>query len=430
MSHPPSKIFEFGPYRLDTSERVLLRDGQPVPLTLKAFDLLLLLVENNGHIVEKDELMNRVWAGSFVEEGNLKVTVSMVRKALEDNNGDQRFIETVPRRGYRFVAKVQEVTAESIDLVMHERTRKTLTIDEVGVVNELPVMQNNRLVHKAKQHKLVLGVTAVLVLVISTTIIFFSVKYIWPKLTARKSPAPFENFKIAPLTTSGLVAEAAISPDGNYVAYIAPTGETHSLWIRHISTGSDTRVAGPPSGRFGELTFSPNGDYLYYVTEAEDQKGSQWLFQIPVFGGTPRKLVGDVDGAVTLSPDGKQLGFLRGYPAQQQACLIVANSDGTSERKLVTHRIGELFLSGPNALGPAWSPDGEMIAFGFTDFRNGAAGASLMAVRVKDGVEKPIVSGSWQTIGPIIWLRDGSGLIFIASEPGSERNGQIWYVSY
>ena len=434
MSDPTNKIFEFGPFRLDTAERVLLRDGQPVPLTLKAFDVLMLLVESSGHIVEKDELMNRVWAGSFVEEGNLKVTVSMVRKALEDNNGDQHFIETVPRRGYRFVAKVQEVAAESIDLVMHERTRETVTIDEVAIVDEPPSAKPLRgldgLWRKVTQHKRVLAVVGLLLMAIATATIFFSFKYIWPKLTARTSPAPFENFKIAPLTTSGRVAEAAISPDGKYVAYVATTGETHSLWIRHISTGSDTQVAGPPNGVFGALTFSPNGDYLYYVAEAEGEKGSLWLYQMPVFGGTPRKLVGDVDSVVTLSPDGKQLAFLRGYPAQKQACVIVANSDGTGERKLATHRIGELFLNGPNALGPAWSPDGEMIAFGFTDDRSGAAGASLMAVRVKDAVDKPIVSGSWQTIGPIIWLRDGSGLVFIAAEDGSERNGQIWYVSY
>src|SRR5947207_15415340 len=116
MSYQTSKIFEFGPYRLDTAERVLLRDGQPVPLTLKAFELLLLLVENSGHIVEKDELMNRVWAGSFVEEGNLKVTVSMLRKALEDNQLDHRLIETVPRRGYRFAVRVSELSTETSDV--------------------------------------------------------------------------------------------------------------------------------------------------------------------------------------------------------------------------------------------------------------------------------------------------------------------------
>src|SRR5215510_1564202 len=117
MQDPAKKILEFGPFKLDCGERVLLRDGRAVPLTLKAFDVLLVLVENSGHLVEKDELMNRVWPGTFVEEGNVKATVSMVRKALEDNQDDNRYIETVPRRGYRFVAEVKSNAAERIDVV-------------------------------------------------------------------------------------------------------------------------------------------------------------------------------------------------------------------------------------------------------------------------------------------------------------------------
>jgi len=129
MSDLPKKVFEFGPFRLDGDERVLLRDGQPVPLTLKAFAVLMLLVEKNGHVVEKDELMNRVWAGSFVEEGNLKVTVSMLRKALEDDQAENRFIETVPRRGYRFVAKVRELSSETSEVLVRERTTATITVE-------------------------------------------------------------------------------------------------------------------------------------------------------------------------------------------------------------------------------------------------------------------------------------------------------------
>src|SRR5262249_58098824 len=116
MSGSTNKIFEFGPFRLDCTERLLLRDGQPVPLTVRAFDLLQLLVENRGHLVEKNQLMNQVWAGTFVEEGNVKATVSMLRKALEDNHGENRFIETVPRRGYRFVAEVRTIAEERVNL--------------------------------------------------------------------------------------------------------------------------------------------------------------------------------------------------------------------------------------------------------------------------------------------------------------------------
>ena len=103
MTAQTGQIYEFGPFRLDAAERVLLREGHPVSLSPKAFGVLQLLVESSGHIVEKDELMDRVWADTFVEEGNLKVTVSVLRKALEEGAGESQYIETVPRRGYRFV---------------------------------------------------------------------------------------------------------------------------------------------------------------------------------------------------------------------------------------------------------------------------------------------------------------------------------------
>src|SRR6476620_7488522 len=106
MQSQSQRIYEFGPFRVDESERRLLRESRVVPLTPKAFDLLLLLVKSSGRTVEKDELINHLWADSFVEEGNLKVTISMLRKALEDNAGEHLYIETVPRRGYRLAASV------------------------------------------------------------------------------------------------------------------------------------------------------------------------------------------------------------------------------------------------------------------------------------------------------------------------------------
>jgi DNA-binding winged helix-turn-helix (wHTH) protein/TolB-like protein/Tfp pilus assembly protein PilF len=98
--------YRFGPFLLDTGERRLLRDGQPVPLTLKAFDLLQVLVENQGHLLHKEELMRRVWPDAVVEESNLTVTMAAIRKALDEGPTDRRYIETVPRRGYRFVHDV------------------------------------------------------------------------------------------------------------------------------------------------------------------------------------------------------------------------------------------------------------------------------------------------------------------------------------
>jgi DNA-binding winged helix-turn-helix (wHTH) protein/TolB-like protein/tetratricopeptide (TPR) repeat protein len=102
-------LYEFGPFQLDPPERLLLCDGQPIPMPPKAFELLVVLVERRGHLVEKDELLKAVWRGSFVEEGNLSVTVSVLRKALNDDRGLHKYIETVSKRGYRFVADVRQL---------------------------------------------------------------------------------------------------------------------------------------------------------------------------------------------------------------------------------------------------------------------------------------------------------------------------------
>ena len=101
-------IYEFGPFRLIPEERQLLRDNRVVPLTPKSFDLLLVLVENSGHLIEKEELMKRVWPDSFVEEANLSVKMSALRRALGEGPNEHQYVETVPRHGYRFVADVTE----------------------------------------------------------------------------------------------------------------------------------------------------------------------------------------------------------------------------------------------------------------------------------------------------------------------------------
>ena len=109
MATPVNVFYEFGPFQLDPPERLLRCDGQPVSLTPKAFDLLLVLVDRSGHLVEKEELLRIVWPSSFIEEGNLAVTISLLRKALNDDRGHHRYIETVSKRGYRFVAEVKRL---------------------------------------------------------------------------------------------------------------------------------------------------------------------------------------------------------------------------------------------------------------------------------------------------------------------------------
>lgn len=110
MTGNSDEIYEFDEHRLDVSERRLFRLGAEVPVTPKAFDLLTLLVRNQGHLLTKDRILEELWAGSFVEEANLNVNISALRRVLGDNAAEQRFIETVPRQGYRFVAEVTDIS--------------------------------------------------------------------------------------------------------------------------------------------------------------------------------------------------------------------------------------------------------------------------------------------------------------------------------
>lgn len=118
--------YAFGPFYLDTTRRTLMREGVPVPLTPKVFDTLLLLIENNDRVVEKGELMEAIWPDSYVEERNLAQNVFTLRKAL----GEDKYIETVPKRGYRFAAGVRQVVNESEDLIVATRVTSRVVIEE------------------------------------------------------------------------------------------------------------------------------------------------------------------------------------------------------------------------------------------------------------------------------------------------------------
>src|SRR5262245_61234682 len=113
MSEQKPHFYEFGPFRLDPSKRRLLRDGEVLRLTPKAFDLLLVLVEESGRTVEKDELLERVWAGTIVEENNLNQNITTLRKLLGDSRQESQYIATIPGLGYRFVAEVRKVEESS-----------------------------------------------------------------------------------------------------------------------------------------------------------------------------------------------------------------------------------------------------------------------------------------------------------------------------
>jgi len=138
MLNPERHYYEFGPFRFDGQKHRLSRDGEPVALPPKSMDALLVLVQNKGKLLEREALLQAVWADSFVEDANLTVAISNLRKALGQNGEAAEYIETIPRVGYRFVAEVREVHERPAPLIVEKHTRSQTVIEEEFVEEDLP----------------------------------------------------------------------------------------------------------------------------------------------------------------------------------------------------------------------------------------------------------------------------------------------------
>ncbi|HVF47210.1 MAG TPA: DPP IV N-terminal domain-containing protein [Pyrinomonadaceae bacterium] len=251
-------------------------------------------------------------------------------------------------------------------------------------------------------------------------------------------PAPSSQpAKLQRLTTSGKASDAAISPDGKYVAHVKSDAGQRSLWLRQVATTSDTQIVPPSTLNYFGVTFSKDGDYIYYVQGEPNNPATRTVYQVPVLGGASRKVIENVNSPVSLSPDGARLAFMRGSATQasssDRTALIVANVDGTGEREVAVRKL----LNGAYSNGgPSWSPDGKRLASTVTvgPPSEAVGGNIVVEVEVESGEERPITSQKWPPAaglgtGGVAWLTDGSGLIVIAPEPGT-FSVQLWHISY
>lgn len=154
---------------------------------------------------------------------------------------------------------------------------------------------------------------------------------------SRSGPAPFQNFTISQITTTGRALLAAISPDGRYILSVQNDSGKQSLWLRNVPTASDTQIVPPAAVSYASLMFSPDGNYIYF-RKAETSVGSAFnLYRAPVLGGTPQRIVVDIDSDISFSPDGKGITYFRDNdPEVGRMRLLSANPDGGDERPFST----------------------------------------------------------------------------------------------
>jgi serine/threonine protein kinase len=269
----------------------------------------------------------------------------------------------------------------------------------------------------AKQHKLGLGITSLVAILLVGAAAYGIYAFLSPS-----RPAPFQNFSVSKITQTGKATLVAISPDGKYLLHVMDDGGQQSLWLQNIPTNSNTQVVAPgPFGYVG-LRFSPDGNYQYFVRLEPGSQSLKYLYRAPVLGGTPQKLVTDIDSNISLSPDGKRFAYLLGNnPKVGEYRLIIRSVEGNDEKTLATGPLNE------SVWDLAWSPDGKKIVMPLG--QPGDALGGMDAIDAETGKRNPFLISNDLYFTRPVWLPDGSGLLALA-QPLFSSQIQIVYISY
>lgn len=399
MSLERHKLYAFGDFRLDRDEEVLFRESTPINLTPKAFHLLKILVRNHGHIVDKHTLISEIWGETFVEDGNLAVNVALLRKVLGDDAAHPRYIETVARRGYRFIADVSQVS---------ENDRSIVAEPKRGIIARPYVSQ---------RVWAVLGMPMLIFASLTAASWYYS---FWP-FSRPEAPILSQPFRSEQLTTTGNAGSAAISPDGKYVAFTDRNNGKWSIWLRQLATGENIPIAPPSDEHYGGLAFSWDGSLLYFVKAAP--RNTLDLYRVSAFGGVPVKLIERTEGLTSTSRDNKHLSFVRClYEVADYCSLFVADADGKNEQRLLTR-------SQPNRIGAnQFSPDGRSIVFASGHAATGGSEFGLSKIDLEISTEYKITQRTFFNIADVKWLPNGKDLLITARENLADKNS-FWKVS-
>jgi Tol biopolymer transport system component len=235
----------------------------------------------------------------------------------------------------------------------------------------------------------------------------------------------FDKLQVSSISTDGKAAAPAISPDGKYIAYLSGEDGNRGLVVRQISTDSSVTVVPPTALSLSNITFSPDGDYVYYLQMREDFVIGT-LYRVPTLGGTPKKLIEDVDSAVTFSPDGKQIAFQRNMPKEAIVTIYTATIDGANVQPFFNSN-----ETGYNVIGnPKWSPDGSTILVrAFNDFGGTIERMEFAEISVAEKKLKVFADRQWSQVNNVCWLKDNSGFLFTGQETPDSPN-QIWRATY
>jgi len=372
-------VISFGTFEADLRAGELRRDGRKIRLQEQPFQVLAMLLERPGEIVTREELRGRLWpVDTFVDfDHGLNAAVKRLRDALGDSAENPRFVETLARRGYRFLVPINGAARRTVPVANSRHYWRIVPAAAMLLIAGIMVGWH-------AGHRSVAAVRPV-----------------ERRLTSNPENDP--------------VISAAISPDGKMLVFADRTG----VFLRQVGTGETHPIGVPENGHTYCLSWFPDGSHVL-ATRVASPAEQPSLWSVSVFGGAPRKMMDGAERGI-VSPDGSQIVFVRGDYSHQEIWEMQAN--GEQAHKI----LGE---PGDNVDALVWSPDGQRIAFVLSRYQLGWDDAEVsLLIRDIGGQELSRVLSSPRLRSALAWIPDGR-LIYSMSElpPGSQNDTNLWAV--
>jgi Tol biopolymer transport system component/DNA-binding winged helix-turn-helix (wHTH) protein len=407
----------FGVFEVDPSSGELRKAGLRVKLQDQPFKVLLALLERPGAVIGREELKQRIWPNeSFGDfDHAVNVAVAKLRTALSDSADSPRYVETLHRRGYRFIFPVEPVNGSAANAGVPANLTAANLAEAIGVRAE----SSEAAARQSWWYSRRVWATGLVLVALA-----LGMGAWWRHRERSTHAVAGSNMQISKVTNRSNVAGASISPDGRYLAYVLRESNGLGLWMREVGTRSDVQVLPAQPGYFQGLTFSPDGRYIFYSRGHSEQHATADLYTLPILGGASRIVAKNVDTPANFSPDGSQFMFVRNDIQRNVAEVRVANADGGGEHLVTTIEQA----GGTEQGGGSWSPDGHMLAVSVTLEWGGRHGTrELDVISVADGSKRRLYS-SIGTIGRPVWLPGGQEIAVVLGRGGGLR--QIWAVPY
>ena len=415
MSNTRRISYDFGSFRLDVAERRLLRDGEPIPLAPKVFDTLLVLVENCGHLLEKDDLMTRLWPDTIVEEATLARNISDLRKALGENS-QHKYIETVPKRGYRFVAPVSRSSDDALIVERHTRSRIITEEDQTQISQSMPdsggepgplLLPSD---NKARSRTAVIAVLSLGVVVLLTSLWF-----LLARSRQTNSPAvPLKTATFSQLTDQpGPEYFPSLSPDGKSLVYASRISGNWDIYLQRVGGRNPIDLTRDSQGDDTQPAFSPDGERIAFRSEREGGgiflmgATGESIIRVSDFGYSPSW----TSGGEQIVVGTEKIPQPSTRPTKSQLWTINIKSGA---RRLITEG---------DALQPSCSPHGYRIAYWSRPSRVGQR-EDIWTIPANGGEAVAVTKGTTIDLNPV-WSPDGKHLYFSSSRGGSIN---IWRV--